>query len=96
MKGLLVNERTIQGRLLVVICEEELVGKRLSDGYFVDPAYYQGEPVQLESAMVAARRGDLVTLLGSRVVKAAVARGLVDKDAVTSIGGVSYAEVYRV
>lgn len=96
-KGLnyILGVRLIEGRKVVTICDKEL----FDQGFFSDPAremYFRGVPADLPYAYEVATTADFTSCLGKRTVNSLIKLGFIDKDSVCMLGGVEYAEVYRV
>lgn len=96
MKRVLVNRFTSENRVYIVICERQLVDRRLTQDFYVNPKYFGGVETDINTALAAAMEADNVTLLGNDVVKLAVTLGICSSDSIKTIGGTMYAEVVRV
>jgi hypothetical protein len=85
-----------QGReRLVAACDEELVGKTLSEGeveLHVDPGFYEGLRVDEEALQVHLRQCTVANLVGERTVNLAIGMGMVDPRNVLRIDGVPHAQ----
>jgi hypothetical protein len=93
----MLKEVTSEGKILVVLCERELLGRLLDNGrFYVDPKYFEGIDTNLDFALDTASKADFLTILGTSVVEQAVKTGLISPDAVKLVGKTKYAEVYRV
>lgn len=96
MKRVLVNRFVSDNRTYVVICEEQLVNRRLTQDFYVNPKYFGGLESDLKSALAAAMEADNVTLLGNEVVKQAILAGICSPESIKIVGDTMYAEVVRV
>lgn len=85
-----------QGReRLVAACDEELVGKTLSEGdveLHVDPRFYEGTRIDEEGLSAHLRQCTVANLVGERVVELAIAMGMIDPGNVLDIDGVPHAQ----
>ncbi len=88
----------VNGEKVVAICDEELLGERLSEGkvvLYVDPAFYGDQLVPLSVALREAEDATILNLVGERIVNEAIRRGLVHPDAVLRVNGVPHAQVVK-
>ncbi len=85
-----------QGReRLVAACDEELVGKTLSEGeveLHVDPRFYEGTLIDEEGLSAHLRQCTVANLVGKRVVELAIEMGMIDPGNVLDIDGVPHAQ----
>ncbi|MEM2077785.1 MAG: DUF424 family protein [Thermosphaera sp.] len=91
-----VHVRVVEGEVVVSACDAELLGRVLinKEGgmkYSVDPFFYKGELKTVEEALMLLSNATTGNLVGSRIVKAAVERGLIHPEAVLVIDGVPIA-----
>jgi hypothetical protein len=88
-----------QGRLLVSICDAELLGSTLKgDGVEVkiDAGRYEARLMDAVSALELVRKGDIIDLIGQNIVRLAIDNGLGHPDGVKVINGVPLLFIYRV
>lgn len=94
-----IKEFVSEGELVVAVCDEELLGKTISDGrikIYVDPSFYGGRLVDVEEALRIIDRSTIANLIGRRIVDAAIKHGLVHPEAVTEINGIPHAQIIRI
>lgn len=87
-----------QGRFLVSICDAELLGTTLrGDGVEIriDQARYGGELIDERYALQLVRSGDIIDLVGRRIVQLALDNGLGHPDGVKLVGDVPFLFIYR-
>lgn len=96
MKRVLLNRFVSDNRVYIVICEAQLIAKRLDKYFYVNPKYFGGVETDLSLALATAMNADHVTLLGNEVVKRALSLGICDPASIRRIGGTMYAEVVKV
>lgn len=93
---LLKTVRT-QGEILVVICDEELLGKKFKNGEFrleVKESFYKGEKASLEDCLAALRSATIGNLVGS-IVEHAVKAGIIEPGNVLHFKKVPHAQLVR-
>lgn len=86
------------GRVLVAICDADLLGKELKHGKLticVSEHFYRGFQTSIEEALELAEDADSANLMGKRIVEAAVRRGLVHREAVTEFDSVLHVLIVR-
>lgn len=85
--------------IMVAACDKGILGKTFRDGkkkLEVAPRFYGGDLCTVDETMQAVEVADIGNLVGGRVVKAAVQRGLIDPDAVIEIGGVPHVQIVKI
>lgn len=85
-----VQVRVAEGEVVVSACDAELLGRVLVDKersikYNVDPFFYKGELKTVEEALMLLSNATTGNLVGNRIVRAAVERGLIHPEAVLVI-----------
>lgn len=88
--------------VVVAVCDEELLGKRLVDEekgveLFVDPYFYRGELLSLNEAFEILKKATIANLVGKNIVEKAVEKGYIHPDAILWIDNVPHAQyvIYR-
>lgn len=85
-------------RVLLAICDENILGKTLKHGnivFQVREDFYKGSLVSLQEALDLIEKSTVVNMVGQRIVKEAVEKGLVHPDAVLKINGVPHAQIVK-
>jgi len=93
-----VNVRRMGRRVLLAVCDVELLGKVLRDGkivFEVRKDFYDGLKMSVEEAVDLMDRCTIVNMVGRNIVEKAVERGLIHPDAVLDISGVPHAQILR-
>ncbi len=86
-----------QGETLVVVCDEELLGKKFKNGEFrldVKEYFYKGEKASVEDCLVALRNATIGNLVGS-IVGHAVKAGVIERENVLRFQKVPHAQLVR-
>lgn len=88
-------------QVMVTLVDEEILGVRVQDestGIVIDVnrEFYRGELVDEEQAARLLEEADSLILVGSRIVRLAVERGLVNPNAVLRVKNVEYAQVIKI
>jgi hypothetical protein len=84
--------------LVIGACDEELLGKRFSEGKFqidVTKKFYDGERITIKTFERFLRDATIANLVGKQTVECAIRLGLVDPDCILKIKGVPHAQVVR-
>jgi hypothetical protein len=98
--GLSYAVRTVeyQGNTLVNICDEELVGKTVSEGKLrvhLSKDFYSGQIVSMGEALRLIRTCSIVNLAGRRVIALALENRIGASEAVREIEGVPFLMIYK-
>jgi len=83
---------------MVACCDKELLGKVFREGKLklsLQTNFYGNSTLDLLEAMVLLDNADILNLVGEKVVRAAIDRGLVHPHAVISIAGVPHVQVMK-
>ncbi|TMH96261.1 DUF424 family protein [Candidatus Bathyarchaeota archaeon] len=84
--------------MMVACCDKELLGKVFREGKLklsLQTNFYGNSTLDLLEAMVLLDNADILNLVGEKVVRAAIDRGLVHPHAVISIAGVPHVQVMK-
>jgi len=96
--GFIINVKASGDYKVLNIIDEELIGKKLTEGGFsiyLDPRYFSGEKVyemQLKDLLL---NNSIINLVGNRSVDFALKMGFGTKEAVRVIDGVSFLIIYK-
>lgn len=84
--------------LLIGACDEELLGKKFSEGKFrlnVDKKFYGGSRISSEGLKQYLKDATIANLVGEKAVKCAISLGLVDSSCILRIKGIPHAQMVR-
>jgi len=93
-----VNVRRMGRRVLLAVCDAELLGKVLKDGkifFEVRRDFYDGQKMSVEEAIDLMEQCTIVNMVGRNVVEKAMERGLIHPDAILDISGVPHAQIVK-
>lgn len=96
--GFAVRMSEYQGNKLVNICDEELVGKTVTEGRLqvhLSQEFYSGEKVGMGEALRLIRTSAIVNLAGRRVVALAIENQIGASQAIREIDGVPFLMIYK-
>ncbi|MEM3185987.1 MAG: DUF424 family protein [Conexivisphaerales archaeon] len=94
----IMRSMKFEGALMVNVCDEELVGKKLVEGRLsitIDGRYFNGEVVNEQAAVRMLKSCDIANLVGRRIISKAVKENLADPRAVRFIDGVPFLMIYK-
>ena len=83
---------------LLATCDAELLGKVLREGkivFEIREEFYKGLKVSVEEAIDLVVQSTIVNMVGHKIVKKAVEKGLIHPEAVIKISGVPHAQIIR-
>lgn len=87
-----------QGRNLVAVCDEEILGKVFRDGDVVlevSVSFYRGDVVDLDRAVEAIRSADIAVITGRRIVEKLSELGIIDKEFALRVGDQLHIQIVR-
>ena len=96
--GFAVRTAEYQGNKLVNICDEELVGKTVTEGRLqvrLSSDFYSGDRVDTGEALRLIRTSAIVNLAGRRVVSLALQNQIGASQAIREIEGVPFLMIYK-
>jgi hypothetical protein len=82
---------------MVIVCDEELLGKKFTNGEFkleVKESFYGGEKAGVEDCLAALRSATIGNLVGS-IVEHAVKAGIIERGNILYFQGVPHAQLVR-
>ncbi|MFW9907931.1 MAG: DUF424 domain-containing protein [Candidatus Thorarchaeota archaeon] len=94
-KSVYIRVRESIDHVLVSACDEELLGKTLTEGnikFTVNPDFYGGELVDTSTCVKFLKGATVANMVGKNTVKAAIDAGLVHEAAVLYIEGEPHAQ----
>ena len=97
-KGFSVRTAEYKGTILVNICDEELVGRTVTEGKLqvhLSKVFYSGEVVDGGEALRLIRTCSIVNLAGSRSVTLAVDNKVGAPEAIREIEAVPFLMIYK-
>lgn len=97
-RGFAVKTTEYRGSILVNVCDEELVGRTVSEGNLkvhLTKEFYSGEVVDKGEALRLIRICSIVNLAGERAVSLALENMLGAKEAIREIEEVPFLMIYK-
>jgi hypothetical protein len=97
-KGFSVRTAEYSGSVLVNICDEELIGRTVTDGKLnlhLSKEFYTGEVVGNGDALRLIRTCAIINLAGKRSVSLAVDNGIGAREAIREIEDVPFLMIYK-
>ena len=85
-------------KVLLAICDEELLGKTLRDGkivFKISEDFYKGKKISVDQAVSMIENSTIINLIGNECVKKAIENGFVHPEAVLKIEGISHAQIMK-
>ena len=96
--GFAVRTAEYRGNVLVNICDEELIGRTVTEGKLkmhISKEFYFGELVDASEALDLIRKCSVVNLVGHRSVSLAVENHVGARQAIREIENVPFLMVYK-
>jgi hypothetical protein len=85
-------------RVLLAVCDAELLGRVLRDGkivFEVRKDFYNGLKMSVTEAVDLMEQSTIVNMVGQNIVQKALERGLIHPDAILNISGVPHAQIVK-
>ena len=85
-------------KVLLAICDEELVGKTLREGkivFKISEDFYKGKKISVDQAVSMIENSTIINLIGNECVKKAIENGYVHPEAVLKIEGILHAQIMK-
>lgn len=79
-------------------CDADLLGKVLREGkivFEIREEFYKGLKVSVEEAIDLVEQSTIVNMVGHKIVKKAVEKGLIHPEAVLKISGIPHAQIIK-
>lgn len=92
-----VRKMNYQGSLMINICDEELLGKKISDGslnvdinreFFIEPM----DEKQIQDLL---KKSSIANLIGNRVIQKSLDWKLAKKDSIKTISDIPFLMIYK-
>ncbi len=86
----------VKGETLVAICDENILGKKFSEGelkIWVNPAFYGKKLVSAKEAIETLSSASIGNIVGKNIVRHAILAGLILAENVIEIEGVPHAQI---
>jgi uncharacterized protein len=83
---------------LINICDEDLIGKTLTEGKLkmhISREYFGGQTVPAEQALKMMKESSIINLAGQQAVEIALSNKMAAKEAVRLIEGVPFLMIYK-
>lgn len=93
-----INLRKWGKRVLLAICDADLLGRTLKQGkivFHIREEFYKGSLVSIEEAIGLIPNSNIINMVGKKIVKKAREEGLVHPDAILEIEGIPHAQIMK-
>ncbi len=89
------EHRSIDGRVVVAFCDDELIGKRFEEGNLqlnLDSNFYKGGKKTKEEVLKIFSKADIVNIVGEKSIKLALKAKIISKGGIIRIKNIPYAQ----
>lgn len=86
-------------QILLAACDIELLGKVLRDEklvFNIKEEFYKGPKIPLNDVIGLIEESTIINIVGPKIVKKAIEKGLIHPDAVLNICGVPHAQIVKI
>jgi len=83
-----------EGNLIVAICDEKLLGKKIGKKprVTVEKGFYEGELIDENKAVELMKKADICNILGKDIIKIALEKKFITKENIILIGDIPHAQ----
>ncbi len=89
-ENMIVSIKYEDGEKIVTLCDDELLGKKLNEDFYINPRFYSGDPMDEEKAKEILKGATIINAIGENSVKLCIKEGYVDEEDVMKIEGVPH------
>lgn len=89
------EHKSIEGRKIVAICDEDLIGKKFEDRRLqldLNSNFYKGEKKTKEEVLKIFERADILNLVGKKTIEIALEAKVISKDKIIKIKNIPHAQ----
>jgi len=89
------KHRTRDGKLILAVCDSELIGKKFEQGKIqldLTTGFYKGEEKTESEILLMIQGAYILNLVGEKSVKLALKQGLIDETHILNIQGIPHAQ----
>jgi hypothetical protein len=90
MKAKRINQ-SVRDEYLVAVCDENLLGKQLTEHVKISEHFYKEKLVGKEEVLKELEKATLANIFGNEIVKITLEEGVVDEENVKEIAGIKHA-----
>jgi uncharacterized protein len=96
---MLVKIHVMEDKEVISVCDSNLIGKTFTEGELelkVSEQFYKGEEKTEEEVSELMKEATNLNLVGEESIKLAEKIGILEKDNVIVIGGISHAQLFQI
>ncbi len=85
--------------VLVAVCDEELLGRRFTEGKLVldvTKEFYGGRLITIDEAIGELKEATIANIVGKNIVKEALKEGLIHEEAILWVKEVPHAQIVKI
>lgn len=94
-----VKRHELNDRIVVAICDEDLIGKKFQEGDLVldiSEKFYKGEKKTDEEVKDIFMNSSNINLVGKKTINFALKLGILNKDSIITVDGIPHAQIVEV
>lgn len=88
----------VHGEIMVAMCDEDVLGLKLSEGgivLHVNPEFYKGKLMDVDEAAKILDEATIANIVGRHAVEIALKKGLVHEESIIKVCGVPHVQVVK-
>ena len=94
---MIVSIKKIQKEVLITLCDEEILGKKLNFNgieIYVNPKFYNGEKKDENEIKELLKKATIINAIGKKSVNLCLKEGYIDKSGIIYIDGIPHAQMF--
>lgn len=94
-----VKTHESQARIVVAICDEDLIGKKFTEGekqLEVSERFYKGEKKPEEQVVNILQEATNLNIVGKKTIEIALKSKIIEKDAIVKIKNIPHAQIFEI
>jgi hypothetical protein len=94
---MIVKKHSSQGRLVIAVCDNSLVGKKFEEGDLIldlSSDFYKGEEMGEEELKELVKKANTINVVGEESVGFFIKEGIVSENEVKEISGIKYSLIF--
>lgn len=99
MKRVYLKKYESGGEVLVAVCDENLLGRRFTEGRLVldvKKEFYGGVLVTIDEAIRELKKATIANIVGENIVREALKEGLIHEEAILWVSNVPHAQIVKI
>ena len=96
VKKMIVNKHIIQGKLILAVCDSDLLGEKIEDSNLMldlGSEFYNGDNLSRDEFLSLIKKTYIINAVGKEVIKLLITKKIVSKNQVRFLNSVPYVQI---